>query len=409
MKFDKVIKRAITAPKASSDDHNDLFAAIRNSGMGSLKKIPKESIKKEGSTFKTLAELKKVPSKTDSNDKRAKPMDIAEDLKFALKSFRKKVSGDSNPEVDKDDGEWSNSGSINNSLAKMDGYVKPNSCMTTSVPSLIEYNSHLEPHNISQIKSNLNPSLTNKQHLTVSKSRKKDSTSSNVENYPNNTLTNAFSANANSSISTCDMEQSDSQIKNISNVNSSGNGDGFNPFADKSEAADRLNPFSRKKSATNSNRSEGIPSYERKSQANTDNMTESGLIIKPNESSIKSDNQLHVVSAKTYFKTADSKLQNDDSPFQISPPTDQIQGNESVSAENCNEPLSVVSYEVEALYEFSGARSDDLVFKLGDIMAVLNESGDWLYGSLLRTNISGWFPKSYTRVRNPNSEIHGNF
>jgi hypothetical protein len=62
------------------------------------------------------------------------------------------------------------------------------------------------------------------------------------------------------------------------------------------------------------------------------------------------------------------------------------------------EPETFSKYKVKGLYDFGGMRGDDLSFIVGDIMTVLQEHGEWLYGTSSRTALTGWFPKNYTEV-----------
>jgi hypothetical protein len=63
------------------------------------------------------------------------------------------------------------------------------------------------------------------------------------------------------------------------------------------------------------------------------------------------------------------------------------------------DPFDAVSYHVKAIFAYVAARSDDLTLNVGDLVNVIKESGDWLYGTN-SNGISGWFPKAFTQTEN---------
>ncbi|KAJ3221216.1 Intersectin-2 [Clydaea vesicula] len=57
----------------------------------------------------------------------------------------------------------------------------------------------------------------------------------------------------------------------------------------------------------------------------------------------------------------------------------------------------VILFVVQAAYDFESERPDDLTFKVGELINVLKEHDDWLFGNKVGNDTGGWFPKAYVK------------
>lgn len=349
------------APKNLSNGKDDLLEAIRSSGVASLRRIQKDSPPKKQTAdsvqFKTLAELKKQPSKGSNNDLNARPVDLAEDLKSALKSFRSKVSRNSISDIEKDDdgSGWSNSGSINNSLVNIG-----NENVTKSTAPVLEVKYHRSCDN--NEKSQETSSLAQKE---IKEDRNAGRTSQSGQKGEVNQKVSDGKINPRSSLekiySPCYGQES--MAMNIEL-----------PLHQPAE----LNSFT---SVTQA--------YSSKIDHNS---TANGT--QPSDDS----NSVYPLDSTDFMQNESVK---------ISPGNSSFDG--GIKLQNAMEESYFCSkYEVEALYDFSGVRSDDLSFNMGDTITVLQEHGEWLYGTSCRSTLSGWFPKNYTEVRRLDFKPQGN-
>lgn len=58
-------------------------------------------------------------------------------------------------------------------------------------------------------------------------------------------------------------------------------------------------------------------------------------------------------------------------------------------------PIAILT-QVESLFPLSSDKPDELSFKVGEIISVERDEGEWLFGALF-SGQKGWFPKNYTR------------
>lgn len=54
-----------------------------------------------------------------------------------------------------------------------------------------------------------------------------------------------------------------------------------------------------------------------------------------------------------------------------------------------------VLYKVKALYAFAANRDDDLALDVDDIVGVIRDEGDWVYGVHEGNQKRGYFPRNY--------------
>ena len=61
-----------------------------------------------------------------------------------------------------------------------------------------------------------------------------------------------------------------------------------------------------------------------------------------------------------------------------------------------NKEKDPATFQVRALYDYQGAKADDLTIKAGEVLTVLvKEKDGWMYGKREATREKGWFPETY--------------
>ena len=362
------VKRCNTAPKPSADRKGDLMDSIRNSGVSSLRKTPKLSPKKENPSslpFKTLSDLKNQAGKGTKSETNVRPPDLADDLKFALKSFRNKVSGNSNPDVDKDDEDsaWSNSGSSIDKASNENFALNPTKASLALVSEAPRNDiSSQKPHKFkfapeSKTFNSAASKDSDKNNIIVDESRK------------------TFNTSNISGFNPTDLQRKSSNIEKETAL--------FTRIPDGSE---NTNPFKRK--------SQIKPTHD---QLGTENVIS---LADPAQANKQSSPQQIDVLNPFGLPTKNTESHDAKSTHESSQNLADIGSEMESESKNVAGVQNIFSkYEVVALYDFHGVRSDDLSFNLGDILIVLQEHGEWLYGTSCQNSFSGWFPKNYTEVR----------
>jgi hypothetical protein len=391
------------------DGRDDLLAAIRNSGVSSLRKTPKENLTKRSTNsvpFKTLAELKKPASSKgleDSAKPPVKSVDLAADLKLALQSFRNKVHRPSisDDKDNEEDSGWSHSGSTHNSLSKLGSGKLANS--GGSLRSISE-----------NPKGNMEEPVKSKKPLKAPEKLKDASAQE-----PFKTCPETFKTVKGPSAAEIHTSKAQENIQKT------------NPFALKSQNTEKVgasfsesdNPFNRLSSLPKSNQlapalTDAVSSVPRMEIGASGRSVEPENVVPITNPFSDHFSTMHISQAPVIEPNGINPF-GDNLPIVMRPsepsniPEDtNLPHQTSASVSNVElfpqstvqdqEPGPFSQYEVKGLYDLIGTRSDDLSFIAGDIITVLQEHGEWLYGTSARTALSGWFPKNYIDVISSN-------